>query len=576
MSAATEFNIEAKLMMWQGRIAKFRNITTLGDACREMAQQTKSGDPFRELAAGRLLRAAANHIDASPQLYEPIVYGAFPEFAPDDDAIALNEDDNNELDAQIDRIDGKADVAAEVARLAKLSTVEFERERKSAAERLGVRASALDALVKADRSKEDTGGQGRAFGLAESKPWHEVVDGAALISDMMAAIKRYIVLPEGGAEIVSLWILHSHAFDCFGHSPRLAIQSPEKGCGKTTLLDFVAQVVARALPTSNATTSAIFRIVEASGPTLLIDEADTFLRENDELRGILNSGHRKGGAVIRTVGDDHEPRQFSTWAPCAIALIGRLPDTLEDRSIVCALRRRKPSERVESFRGDRADHLHVLARKAARWCEDHAAELTAADPDMGTLQNRTADNWRPIYAIADVAGGPWPARVRDIAAEADAARDEQSHRALMLADIRDCFTTKGIDRISSEDLVAHLVGLDNRGWCEFKGGRPLTKATLTRMLSGFGVVSTNVRMGGRVPKGYYANAFEDAFERYLPPLPPPQNATSLQAYSHNDCSTFQSATEGEGVALSKPLQAYSRSDCSDVAFSNPPEREIEL
>jgi hypothetical protein len=427
-------------------------------------------------------------------------------------------------------------------------------------------------MIKAARPKDDAGGQGRAFELAEPKPWHEAVDGAHLLEDIAGAIKRYVVLPEGGAEMVALWIVHTHCFDSFVHSPRLAIQSPEKGCGKTTLLDVVGKIVARFVPTANISPAAVFRVVEAARPTLLIDEADTFLRENDELRGILNSGHRKGATVIRTVGDNHEPRCFSTWAPCAIALIGRLPDTLQDRSVVCALRRRKPSERVESFRGDRADHLHVLARKAARWCEDHAAELTAADPDMGELQNRTADNWRPLFAIADVAGGSWPSRVREIAAAAAAARDEQSHRALLLADIRDCFTTKGTDRISSEDLVAHLVGLDNRQWCEFKGGKPLTKATLGRILSGFGILSTSVRIDNRTPKGYYSNAFEDAFERYLPP----QNATPQQAYSHSDCWVLKNATEGEGVAFSKPQQAYSHSDCCGVAFSNPPDEETEL
>jgi putative DNA primase/helicase len=126
----------------------------------------------------------------------------------------------------------------------------------------------------------------------------------------------------------------------------------------------------------------------------LIDEADTFLKENDELRGILNTGHRRGGQVLRTVGDDHEPRQFSTWAPAAIAMIGRLPDTLHDRSVIINLRRRKPTEEVKSFRRDRADDLHVLARKMARWAQDHQVQLTASDPDMGELINRGADNWR--------------------------------------------------------------------------------------------------------------------------------------------------------------------------------------
>jgi hypothetical protein len=114
--------------------------------------------------------------------------------------------------------------------------------------------------------------------------------------------------------------------------------------------------------------------------SLLIDEADTFLKDNDELRGILNTGHRKGGSVLRTVGDDHEPRQFSTWGPAAIAMIGRLPDTLDDRSVRCSLRRRKASERVESFRSDRAEHLQLLARKMARWAADQEVQLRPADP----------------------------------------------------------------------------------------------------------------------------------------------------------------------------------------------------
>ena len=125
--------------------------------------------------------------------------------------------------------------------------------------------------------------------------------------------------PVNSAETVALWALHTHCFNSFGHSPRAAITSPEKQCGKSTLLDVLECLVARPLPTGNATVSSIFRIIELASPTLLIDEADTFLKENDELRGILNTGHKRGGQILRTVGDDHEPRQFSTWAPTASA-----------------------------------------------------------------------------------------------------------------------------------------------------------------------------------------------------------------------------------------------------------------
>jgi putative DNA primase/helicase len=154
------------------------------------------------------------------------------------------------------------------------------------------------------------------------------VDGAELLNDLATAIRRHVVMAECQADTTALWAAHTYLLDCFGISPRLAITSPEKGCGKTTLLDVVSRLVWRPLPTANVTAAAIFRIIEAHRPALLIDEADTFLPDNEELRGVLNSSHRLGGAVIRTVGDDHEPRQFSTYSACAIALIGKLPGTL--------------------------------------------------------------------------------------------------------------------------------------------------------------------------------------------------------------------------------------------------------
>jgi putative DNA primase/helicase len=219
--------------------------------------------------------------------------------------------------------------------------------------------------VKKERGDAPTPGQGRPLELPIVEPWSEPVNGADLLDNICTVLKNYLVLPNGCAETMALWVVHTHAFQSFAHSPRLAITSPEKGCGKTTTLDIVGELVARPLQTSNATPAAIFRTVEMAAPTLLIDEADTFLRDNEELRGILNAGHRRGGQIIRTVGDEHEPRQFSTWAPAAIAMIGRLPDTLEDRSVSISLRRRKPTERVQQFRSDRCPDLKAVASKIA-------------------------------------------------------------------------------------------------------------------------------------------------------------------------------------------------------------------
>ena len=478
----------------------------------------------------------------------------------------------------IEHIEGKSGAATrartqpgddgEIKRLAALSPLEYDRQRKLAAERLDIRTSVLDRLVEAERQKAGGGDgkQGRRLSLSEFEPWPQLVDGARLLTAIVEAINRYMVLPEGAAEAIALWCLHTHCFNCFVHSPRLAITSPEKGCGKTLLLDILRCLVARALLTANATVSAVFRAIDTAGPTLLIDEADTFLRDNEELRGILNAGHRKGGTVLRTVGDDHEPREFSAWAPAAIAMIGQLPDTLDDRSVRCRLRRRKSNERVASFRGDRAEHLHTLARKMARWTADNETSLSAADPNMATLQNRAADNWRPLFALADCAGGTsWPARVREIALVADTARTEQSTGVELLADCRTGFKERATDRLSSEDLAAYLNSLEDRPWPEFSGGRPLSKARLARLLGRFHIVPGTIRLpDSRTAKGYYRSAFEDAFASYLPS----ESVTTSQANDDGDCDVFQSVTANQRVTLPKSEKPNNGGRC-DVVTATP-------
>jgi hypothetical protein len=304
-----------------------------------------------------------------------------------------------------------------IAELAALPVLEYERRREPAAEQLGVRVSVLDKLVVAERVKlvGDDGKAGHALTLPEPELWPEAVNGAELLAEVSGAIKRYVVLVDHACAAVALWIVHTYLLDCFQITPRLAIRSPMHRCGKTTLLDVVSHMVTRPLSTANVTASAIFRVVEGYRPTLLIDEADSFLPENEELRGVVNSGHRQGGAVVRTVGDEHEPRRFSTYGACAIALIGKLPATLHDRSVTVDLKRRLASEPVTSFRSDRTGDLDMLARKVARWAVDNVEKVRTTDPEMpGTLFNRDADNWQPLLAIATVAGGDWAERARKV------------------------------------------------------------------------------------------------------------------------------------------------------------------
>ena len=264
------------------------------------------------------------------------------------------------------------EIEAEITRLAKLSLAEFESQRHSAAKKLGWRASTLDALVKSVRdAARGADGQGQALSLPEPMPWTEPVDDAELLDGLAAIIKQYVVLEEHEADAVALWILHTYVFNAFTVTPRLGITSPEKRCGKTTLQDVLGCLVPRPLPAANITAAATFRTIELAQPTLLIDEADTFLGDNEDLRGVLNSGHRKGGSIVRLVGEKHEPRRFATFTPVAIAMIGSLPGTLADRSIHIRLRRRRADEAVAPFRDDRAEGLARLASMAARWAADN-------------------------------------------------------------------------------------------------------------------------------------------------------------------------------------------------------------
>lgn len=407
----------------------------------------------------------------------------------------------------------------EIRRLAQLSTRDYELERKDAAKRLKVRPSALDGFVATERD-QDAGGhqQGRAFALPQPDPWPEPVVGAELLDDIRASIQRHVVMFNHAADTAALWVLHTYLVSQFGISPRLAIISPEKGCGKTTLLDVLSHLVPRPLLSANISVAATFRVLDMHQPTLLIDEADTFLKDNDELRGILNSGHRQNGSVTRLVGDDHEPRAFNTYSACAIAMIGKLPPTLADRSLAIELRRRRSDEKIEGFRFDRTAHLDELASRAARWAMDHFGLIKGADPAMPLgVHNRAADNWRPLIAIADAVGDGWPGRSRRAALAAGADRvTDDSAQLMLLADIRAIFSKQDVDRLPSADIVAALTAMEGHPWAEYRNGMPITPNGLAKLLSVYKISPGTIRIQDATPKGYRLSQFEDAFKRYLP------------------------------------------------------------
>jgi hypothetical protein len=293
-------------------------------------------------------------------------------------------------------------------------------------------------------------------------------------------------------------------------------------------------------------------VIEKHTPTMILDEFDTMMRGDAELaealRGILNSGFNRSTArVIKNVpvpGGGWEQRWFSTWCPQVLAGIGSVPPTVADRSIIIDMQRKKRTEKVSRLRSRDGGELRVLAGKAARWAEDHAIELAEADPATpSALSDRAADAWAPLFAIADAVGGEWPQRARIAAIKLSGEEMVDTRETELLADIRDAFADKKADTISSDELVAFLVQLEDRPWGEINKGRPLTKNGLAARLKPFKVRPRTIKLGkgpkGLTAKGYQRSWFADAFERYLSPPGPSSPDQTVTPSPPQDFCGFQ-------------------------------------
>jgi putative DNA primase/helicase len=450
-----------------------------------------------------------------------------------------------------------SDVSRSVAELAALPRIAYDRAREAEAKRLKIRVSTLDSEVEKLRPAKVDGKAGM-FPAVEA--WPVPVEGAALLDDVRAEVARFIVCSPEVRTACALWVAFTWLIDRVSVAPLAVITAPEPRCGKSNLLDLIGRLSLRPLVASNVSPAAVYRAIEAHCPTLLIDEADSFMKENEELRGVINSGHTRASAyVIRTVGDDHEPKQFSTWGAKALSGIGRLPQTIMDRALVLELRRKLKGERVAKLRHADPEDFERLRRKLARFAGDEGETIERARPAIPeSLNDRAADNWEPLLAIADAAGGQWPSLARTAALNLSGAeQDPLSLSAELLADVRAVFDRKATQRISSADLLAELCEDDEAPWATYNRGKAMTPRQLSGMLRGYGITSKNVRIGYEVPKGFEVAQFADVFSRYLLPDTPLQPATPLHA---SNGAGFGVADEGSESASpsSIPLRATTR------------------
>jgi hypothetical protein len=382
---------------------------------------------------------------------------------------------------------------------------------------------------------------------------HPIEDGAALLDEITSELLRHVVMATMYAQAVALWIMHAHTIDAHRHTPRLAITSPIPNCGKTTLCSAIA-LLTGSLVVSNTTTAAFFRRVDKEGPrAVILDEVDTFLSaDNQRGIGILNAGHAKAGAyveVAEATGEGFEPRRFCVWAPVVFGLIGKLPaPSLDSRSINILLKRKRPDEHAEPIFSVDEELFRAVKVRAVLWGGRMTMALRGADPALpACLYNRDRDNWRPLVAVADVAGGHWPATAREIAAEFNGQAEDPSEGVMLLADIRRVFDDDGTGRLSTEALIAALAEMEERPWNDFHDrGCRIGGKQLARLLRVFGIHSNSIRIGDRTPKGYMRAWFEDAFDRYLPggaPDPTP-SATSATVTKINGLPTVSAAMAG--------------------------------
>jgi 5S rRNA maturation endonuclease (ribonuclease M5) len=444
-------------------------------------------------------------------------------------------------------------------------------------------AAVLEGVASSIKIVEPAAGKDASDHLAAGLPLAAFLapqtDTALLVQDVCAFIRRFVVLSEAQAIAVGLWILHTYVFRALGITPYLSITSAEKQSGKTVLLEVLSVLVREPWFTGSTSPAVLARKVNQVEPTLLLDESDAAFKGDrdyaEALRGILNTGFKASGIYSRCEGNGANLtfRDFRTFSPKAIAGIGRLPGTLEDRSIPIRLKRKAPGERVERKRERTITaEASLLRQRLQAWAAAHEQQLRELDYDqfeslLEALPARAADIWEPLFGIALLAGedAVTQATTAALVLSGGCDADEGSLGERLLADIRDVYCEQAADRLTSSQLVARLNELEDAPWAEFNAGRPLTTNRLAALLRRYEIRPRTIRLrDGQTPKGYLLDQFQDAFARYLPPPAAPA-ATPPHPACEQQSDRGGSDLMAGAVAVSEPPDPAPHAECGGVA-----------
>jgi hypothetical protein len=331
-------------------------------------------------------------------------------------------------------------------------------------------------------------------------------------------IRRFVILPsDAGYLTAALFALHTWAFNAAHATPYLVVESPEKQSGKSRLLEVLELLCWNALKVASITAAALFQSVSGHHPTLLIDEADAIFagnsERNEDLRAVMNAGNVPGSKVMRG-GKDGVPVSYDVYCPKVIAEIatGKLPDTIRDRSIIQPIDRKLRSERVERLRRHKLEaEVETLREQLAAWADEHRDELYAYDlpAPLEKISDRLEEAWEPLLAIADLAGGEFPAKARaaaeDLAGEGD---DDVLASHVLLIALKDIFAKEeklAVAALNSNDELPF------GSWNDDKGIRP---RDIARLLRRYRIKPRDVRIGDKSLKGYYREQFDTAWQRH--------------------------------------------------------------
>lgn len=395
-------------------------------------------------------------------------------------------------------------------------------------------------------------------------PHPEPVAIGELLSEIEGVIKRHVVLSEAAATTLAVWVLHTYVYELRDTVAYVAIESPEKRCGKTTLLSVLAAMANKPLIASNVTVGALFRAIHTCRPTLFIDEADTFLAGSGTMRGIINSGNTwrtayvlrlskskskplagqlsrnhegaettgdgrvNGGWTTVENGHDHSPsltvgarlktdtglQKYSCWCPKVIAMIGSVPDTIADRSIVVPMARKLVTETRAPL--SELDASHIKA-KCARFALDERERIAGSGKIRGDgLNDRAADTFDPLYVIARLAGKDWEEKLH-AAARAIAPQSGSTIGPDLLLDIHTIFVRLREKKIFSRDLIEILRDPDLDMKSAALKDSAIDESRISEILRPYGIRPATVRIGKKVGRGYIHDDFNDALARYVPP-----------------------------------------------------------